>query len=62
MAKIENKEGLFLTLSELAKFADESAAVSDLEEKKEIITSVLSSLNYSITAKGSKALSFLCHF
>ncbi|KAM3177401.1 hypothetical protein ACTXT7_004617 [Hymenolepis weldensis] len=40
MTKIENKEGLFLTLSELAKFADESAAVSDLEEKKEIITSM----------------------
>ncbi|KAM7534328.1 hypothetical protein Aperf_G00000108142 [Anoplocephala perfoliata] len=51
MTEIENKENLQMVLNELAKFADESSAVSRLEEKNETIMSLLSSLNRSFTAK-----------
>lgn len=52
MTEIESKENLYTVLNDLAGFADESSAVSDLEEKKEAIISVLCSLNRSIAAKG----------
>ncbi|VDN97843.1 unnamed protein product [Rodentolepis nana] len=54
MAKTE--ECFIMTLEELAKFADESVAVSDLEEKKKTITNVLASLNCSITAKAEEKI------
>ncbi|KAL5965631.1 Cytosolic carboxypeptidase 1 [Taenia solium] len=48
---MESKDNLYVLFGELSKFANESAAVSDPEEKKDSIIAVLSALNRSVSSK-----------
>ena len=51
---MDSTDDFHILLNEVSKYADESAAVSDLEEKKGIITSLLTALNRSLSSNGIK--------
>lgn len=55
---METKDNLYILFGELSKFANESAAVSDPDEKKDSIIAVLSALNRSVSSKSRKTMHF----
>lgn len=49
---MDSNENFYILLDELSKYANESSAVSDIEEKKGIIILVLTNLNRSLSSNG----------
>ncbi|KAL5104064.1 Cytosolic carboxypeptidase 1 [Taenia crassiceps] len=52
---METKDNLSTLFGELSRFANESTAVSESEEKKDSVVSVLSALNRSISSKNEES-------